>query len=168
MKFSVMIAMFLGVTPVAMADGFVCRDLDEKVRVQIYNYVQPEDGTRTAAVMVVSDNTVQHGRKTIARFTAANGTLSSKYEDDTAYFIGDVDLRFSDSSRSGELIGGTRLGELDTITLQIDGFIYSGPMMESGEETVVPQKVEGLLVLKKRGDEGSSILRMNCVRYLKN
>jgi len=62
----------------AKADGFVCNALDTDLTVKVYNHVNPELGTRNPAIMVVSDPSVNAGRKTIARFTDANLTLAKR------------------------------------------------------------------------------------------
>jgi hypothetical protein len=95
------------------------------------------------------------GRKTIARFTEVNGVLESR----SSRYEANVDLRFNDSARKGELILGTKLGQLDTIIADID-FSYAAPVA-AGEE------VEGKLILVKRnGDRIRAAL--TCARYLKN
>jgi len=138
----------------ARADGWVCATEDESLRVRVYNHVQPELGTRTAAVMVFSDPRVGAGRKTIARFTAGNtlSNLGSSYE-------ANVDLRFADSSAKGELIAGTKLGFIDTITMDVD-FNYSRPVA-AGELT------QGDLTVVKRNGRITQ-LEVSCERYLKN
>jgi hypothetical protein len=138
----------------AQADGFRCQTTDGDLNVTIYNHTNPEVGTRVAAVMVVSDPAIGHGRKTIARFTQVNGVLESR----SSRYEANVDLRFNDSSRKGELILGTKLGQLDAIIADID-FSYGAPVA-AGEE------VEGKLILVKRnGDRIRADL--NCARYLK-
>ena len=138
----------------AMADGFVCTTLSGDLNVKLYNQTAPEAGTRNAAVMVLSDPAVSGGRKTIARFKSEN-TLSNA----GSMYAAKVDLRFNDSNRAGEYIGGTRLGELKTILADIE-FSYADPIA-AGEET------KGLLTLIKRN--GAVIeLDMSCERYLKN
>lgn len=137
---------------IAQADGFVCSNDD--IAVKVYNNTEAKVGTRTAAVMVLSDRSVAAGRKTIARFTDTNGRISQK----GASYLADVDLRFSDSSRKGELIGGTKLGELDTIQLDVD-FSYAAPV-EAGE------MVDGTLTLNKRNGQQIE-LALECKRYLK-
>ncbi|MBI4924989.1 MAG: hypothetical protein HY843_03610 [Bdellovibrio sp.] len=145
----------MGLNGIAMADGFKCETRDGKLLVKVFNQVKPELGTRNAAVMVISDRDVHVGRKTIASFKDASGLLSSR----GANYVAKVDLRFADSRRKGELIGGTKLGELDRILLGVD-FNYSQPV-EEGEI------VSGVLTLEKRN--GDSIeLDMDCTRYLKN
>lgn len=145
-------------TAVAQASGFVCESTDGDLRVRAYDQVQPELGTRSAAVMVLSDTTVSHGRKTIAKFTNANQTLSSR----SSVYTADVDLRFNDSGRKGEWIAGTKLGELSEIVLDVD-FSYSpySAQMQDGDETTAQ------LILEKRNGEQLEI-DMTCVRYLKN
>jgi len=137
----------------ALADGFVCKN--EDLAVKVYNNIEPRIGTRAVAVMVISDRTVAYGRKTIARFTDLNGRISQK----GASYLADVDLRYSDSSRKGELIGGTKLGELHTIQLDVD-FSYARPV-PAGEF------VGGTLTLNKRNGD-TITLDLECERYLKN
>jgi hypothetical protein len=137
----------------ALADGFVCKN--EDLAVKVYNNTEAKVGTRTAAVMVISDRNVAYGRKTIARFTDMNGRISQK----GASYLADVDLRYSNSSRKGELIGGTKLGELHTIQLDVD-FSYANPI-PAGE------LVSGALTLNKRNGD-TITLDLECERYLKN
>ncbi|MEO5668362.1 MAG: hypothetical protein ABIR96_09905 [Bdellovibrionota bacterium] len=140
---------------VAHADGFKCETVEGDLAVKVYNHVSPENGTRSAAVMIISDTSVSAGRKTIARFTDANERLSNA----AASYVGDVDLRFNDSGRKGELISGTKLGELDQILVDID-FSYGAPVTALSE-------VSGTMTLLKRS--GEEIVRdLACVRYLKN
>ena len=138
----------------AYADGFGCQTTDGSLNVKIYNHVQPTDGTRNGAVMVLSDPSVMGGRKTIARFTDVNGRLDNR----SSVYTADVDLRYNDSSRKGELILGTKLGYVDTITADID-FSYASPVEDGAE-------MGGKLVIAKR--DGSKIRAdLACVRYLK-
>ncbi len=155
MKHLVTAMIVMGTSSFAMADGFKCETRDGDLVVKVYNHVQPEEGTRNGAVMVISDKNVQLGRKTIARFTDVNSTLKSK----GALYMAKVDLRFADSRRKGELIGGTKLGQLANISLDVD-FKYNRPL-EDGEETT------GELVLDKRNGD-SITLDVDCVRYLKS
>lgn len=139
----------------AHADGFNCQTEDGSLNVKLINHTAPEAGTRVAAVMVLSDTNVAYGRKTIARFTDVNGVLESR----SSRYEANVDLRFNDSARKGELILGTKLGMLDTVIADID-FSYAAPVA-NGEE------VTGTLVLVKR--DGSKIKSdLVCSRYLKN
>jgi hypothetical protein len=89
---------------------FVCESEILKVRVN-------------ESVMVLSDPAVAGGRKTIARFTAENGVLTSTDYVSSIAFDADVDLRFSDSARAGEYLLGTRLGEVESIRVfvEVDG-----------------------------------------------
>lgn len=140
----------------AHADGFKCADsAREGLNVTVYNHTDPSEGTRNAAVMVVSDSNIQYGNKTIARFKDASSTLANN----GAYYVAKVDLRFNDSERKGELIGGTKLGYLKQIKLDVE-FSYASPV-EVG--TTVP----GTLSLVKRDGEVINI-NMDCQRYLKN
>jgi len=138
----------------ALADGFVCAVDDEALNIKVYNHTQPEEGTRNAAVMVLSNQDVGFGRKTIATF-ASEGTLRNA---GTSYFA-NVDLRFTGSSRAGELIAGTKLGQLKSIRFHVD-YNYSYPL-EDGDVT------NATLVLVKRNGEKINLAAV-CDRYLNN
>jgi hypothetical protein len=139
----------------AMADGFVCTTLDGDLTVKVYNHTDADVGTRNGAVMILSDSTIQYGRKTIAKFDSDNEVL----DNDGARYVANVDLRYNDSERAGENIGGTKLGQLDAIILDV-AFSYGSPA-EKGE--IMP----GTLKLLKRN--GSKIrIDVDCERYLKN
>jgi hypothetical protein len=139
----------------AFADGFTCQTNDGTVNVKIYNNTDPSVGTRVGAVMVLSDTGVGQGKKTIARFTDTNGTLASR----SSVYVAKVDLRFNDSDLKGRNILGTKLGNIDTITADID-FSYEAPAA-AGEE------VQGSLRIVRRS--GNPIVAdMTCERYLKN
>jgi hypothetical protein len=139
----------------AMADGFVCETLDGSLNIKAYNHTAPEAGTRTGAILVLSDPAVQSGRKTIARFEDVEGNLSSS----GAEYVANVDLRFANSGRKGELILGTKLGQLDQVILDLD-YVYNH-VSKDGEE------VKGsLLLVKRNGDRIVSLVE--CARYLKN
>ncbi|HEY8280368.1 MAG TPA: hypothetical protein VIH99_12140, partial [Bdellovibrionota bacterium] len=122
----------------ARADGFNCQTTDGSLNVKIYNHVQPSEGTRVGSVMVLSDPSVMGGRKTIARFTDVNGRLDSR----SSVFTADVDLRYNDSARKGELIMGTKLGFINTITADID-FSYAYPVEDGAA-------LDGKLTILKR------------------
>jgi len=140
----------------AHADGFVCDTMnDARLRVKIYNHVDAEDGTRNPAIMILSDRTVQEGRKTIAKFTSETERLTR----DGATYVADVDLRYGNSNRKGELILGTKLGHVDTIQVDVD-FTYGRPV-SNGEKLLGE-----IVVLKRDGDKNFDVLE--CTRYLKN
>jgi hypothetical protein len=155
MKNLVLSLIALSAAAVAQADGFQCETLAGDLAVKIYNHTQAEAGTRTGAVMVVSDTTVSHGRKTIARFTDLNERLSSR----NSTYVADVDLRYNDSKRKGELIGGTKLGQLDQIVVDV-AFSYGAPVTAGTE-------LAGEMTLVKRNGE-EIVLDLVCSRYLKN
>jgi hypothetical protein len=73
----------------------------------------------SSEVLVVSDSSIGAGKKTTARFTAANGTLAVKPQGEATSYVGDVDLRFNDSDMAGRNLMGTKLGQLDTIEVSI-------------------------------------------------
>jgi hypothetical protein len=138
----------------ALADGFICESQEQSLRLKAFHQTQPELGTRNAAVLIVSDPSIHFGRKTIATFHADNALLSNT----AAHYDAAVDLRFKTSNRKGELIGPTKLGELQNIKLDV-AFSYFTPVA-GGEE------MPGVVTLVKRsGDEIE--LDVTCTRYLK-
>ena len=149
---SLLVAATLLSSGLAMADGFVCTT-ESGLNVKVYNHTS--DATRTAAVMIISDSSIQAGNKTVARFSDVKGTLNSS----GANYEANVDLRFKDSARKGELLAGTKLGSVDRIYLLVD-HNYLQPVAAG-------TMVDGLLQVAKR--DGSLIEEAaNCVRYLKN
>lgn len=138
----------------AKADGFVCTS-ESGLNIKVYNHTQPDLGTRTGAIMVVSDSSINAGNKTIATFKDVTGLLTSK----ELLYTGKVDLRFNDTARKGELIGGTKLGELSKIMLNVN-FSYLHPV-SYGEELSAH-----LYLVKRNGDVLDE--SVSCARYLKN
>ena len=146
----------------AHADGFRCHteaETGRNIAIALYNKVNPEDGTRSVAKMIVSDPSLKHGRKTIATFSADAETLETDHKNaNTKSFIGLVDLRFNESNRKGEYILGTRLGEVDTIELAVD-FTY-------GEDLADGDVVDALVRVVKRNGQVQKANAL-CERYLK-
>ncbi len=155
MKHAIIAVLAMGFSGAAMADGFKCETLDGVYSVKVMNHLQPEAGTRNAAIMIISDNTVQYGRKTIATFEDADSLL----ENEGSVYDAEVDLRYSNSDRGGENFLGTKLGYIDSIRLSVD-FFYDQPVPAGFA-------LEGYLwVTKRNGDIESA--EMFCTRYLKN
>ena len=101
-KFAVvMMIAGMATAAVAKADGFTCQGRSTGVNIKLFNHTDADAGTRSAAVLVLSNPAIQSPNKTIAKFTDANQTLAykgyGKYE-------AKVDLRFNDSGRAGENI----------------------------------------------------------------
>lgn len=138
----------------AMADGFRCESLENSIRIKAYNQTSPELGTRSPAILVVSNPDIAFGKKTIATFESTDYLLSAK----GAYYTADVDLRYNASGRKGELIAGTKLGELKHVVLDVD-FSYIEPVVDGTE-------LSGMVTLIKRNGE-KTYFEVSCVRYLK-
>jgi hypothetical protein len=150
---TVLFALTIAAASMAQASGFVC-ETESGLNIKVYNHTDSNQGTRKAAVMIISDSFVGGGNKTIARFTGVKQTLKSKSQT----YVANVDLRFADSRNAGELIGGTKLGQLDEIVLDVM-FSYASPVAAGTE-------VPATLTLVKRN--GQSIEEeVSCVRYLK-
>jgi long-subunit fatty acid transport protein len=145
----------LSASSFAHADGFVCKTVEGDLTIKAYNNTQAEEGTRNAAVMVLSDPSIGFGKKTIARFTDLNETLTNV----GASYEAKVDLRFNDSNLAGRNIGGTKLGFVKAVVLEVV-FSYNTPVSQGSE-------LEGTLTLVKRN--GQELTHdVLCKRYLKN
>lgn len=137
-----------------LASGFKCHTTNGDLDIAVYNHTQPSEGTRNAAIMVISDPSVKAGNKTVARFTDAENTLGRT---GTKYFA-NVDERFNNIPK-GEYLSGTRIDYLQTIILDIE-FDYAD-VLAADEIT------EGWLILVR--ENGSQIKRkVMCSRYLKH
>lgn len=148
-------AIIAAISPAAFADGFICEGNEIPVRVKVFNYTQAAEGTRQAAVMIISDTSAEVGQQSIARFYEKDGQLSSS---GTSY-VANVDLRFSTSLNRSKNIGDTALGELDSIGLDV-AHNYLRPSSEGTTSA-------GTLTLTKR--DGEVLMHdMTCERYLKD
>ncbi len=133
--------------PAHAADGFVCKSVDEDVLVTVV--LAPQRGTggeepaRKGHVMIVSAPDLEKGRQTIARFQAKEGMLSGS----GSVFIGFVKPRHPDTGQKGKRIGGTTLGQLRTLILDID---YSPDLR--GRRDQVPWSAQ-LFYIKHNGDD---------------
>jgi hypothetical protein len=140
----------------AKADGFKCEGVNTGINVQVYNHTNPSEGTRNAAVMIVSDSYINSPNKTIAKFTDENNTLVYQ---GYGLFQATVDLRYIESSKRGENIAGTKLGYLKNINLQV----YT----KYGRSTYVDKVFDSKLTYVKRTGEIIEEKAI-CTRYLKN
>src|SRR4051794_24335558 len=97
-KLSIVVGMVaMMVWGAAMADGFVCGTNDGALSVKVYNHTDASEGTRNAAVLVISDKSVQGGRKTIAKFSDVESTLVNY----GAIYVADVSEALAQGARGG-------------------------------------------------------------------
>jgi len=148
----------------AKADGFKCEGANTGLSVKVFNHVQPADGTRSAAVMILSDTYVNSPNKTIAKFTDENHTLAYK---GYGLFEAKVDLRYIESSKKGENVAGTKLGQLKNINLQLYAshghkFTYDIASVFKNKEIMDAQ----LTYVKRNGEVREE--KAICARYTKN
>lgn len=149
------LALALSLSSAAFADGFKCEQYDHDLNIKIFNHTDATAGTRNAAIMVLSDSSVSYGRKTIASFKSSKRKLGQN----GASYLAIVDLRVSESNRSGENILGTKLGHIKEIYVDID-HKYSQPVSEG-------TLVDGTISIVKRNGK-TSTFDITCARYLKN
>lgn len=152
---SLIVAMVMVASGAAMADGFKCYAPEFDQNIKVFNHTHADEGTRNASIMIVSDEAINAGRKTVATFSDVKNTLTNT----GASYTAKVDLRVSESNRKGENVFGTKLGEIATVKLNV--FFTYGDNLAAGEE------LEGkLIVTKRNGDKIKSAVE--CSRYLKN
>ena len=144
---------------VAKADGFNCVARSTGMNIKLFNHVDLDKGTRAAAVLVLSNPAIQSPNKTIAKFSDANQTLAAK---GYGKYEAKVDLRYNDSGRAGENVGGTKLGQLKSIILDLN-FSYNTLDVELAKVS----NVYGIIKYVKRNGEINTE-SVTCARYLKN
>lgn len=154
MKKTIIAIASLLISNTALADGFICDSAEGNLRLKVFHKTHPEMGTRNSAILVVSNPSIGEGRKTIATFEADDAVLGNEASTYTA----NVDLRFRNSNRKGELVGPTKLGELKHIVLAVD-FSYANPVPAGTE-------LSGEVTLLKRSGEQEAV-DVVCARYLK-
>ncbi len=117
MKLIAIIFAFLLAPMAAHADGFVCLSVDEATRIDVYlSGLDTQSPEPRATKLVVSDPNRTPRYRHIATFEAEEGVL----ETSGTQIHGIVDLLKKGTSRAGERIGGTKLGLLAGILLDID------------------------------------------------
>ena len=154
MKSIVAVSAVIGLA--AHADGFVCENLDANVRVKVFNKVNADEGTRNAAIMVLSDPSISAGKKTTARFDADKALVNNQ----GSLYTAEVDLRFNDDNLKGRNFAGTKLGNVKYITLDVN-FSYAQPV---GTGT----QVDGQMTVMKRNGSEDTHIAVTCIRYLKH
>lgn len=122
----------------------VCQGLDGDVVFEIL--VDKSKSKPHALAMRVSDPTVSVQLQEIAFFDVQDQQLESKVEDGVVRVIGRVDLKNPLTGRKGERVGGTVLGALGSITVDLD---------IDFQQTSTPRKRHAGLVtyLKKNGED---------------
>ena len=154
MKLFVILFSLLFAIPL-FADGFICENREQKLEINAFNQTQPRLGTRNAAILVLSNPSVEYGNRTIATFAADTGLLTNQGSAYTAH----VDLRYRTSNRRNAAVGPTRLGQLKFIVLDV-AFSYARPVPAGTALSAVA------ILMKRSGEEIR--LPMECTRYLKN
>lgn len=149
MKTLIIMTMLMGST--AFADGFVCYSRDRSLKIKMLNNVQPAEGTRTGSVMIVSDQTINDGKKTTVVFDSEEETLTT----DGTFWSGLV----SEDIKAGRNIVGTKLGQISTFAVQVC-YNYNRPVASGAE------LYGELIVTKVNGNKLHEDL--TCYRYLKN
>jgi hypothetical protein len=140
---ALLLAAFLALPATAKADGFVCISVDDDTRIDVYlTEIDTQGPAPTASKLVVSDPNRTPRYRHIATFDVADGQLQTTGTQIHAL----VDLSKPGTARGGERIGGTKLGLLTGLVLDID-ISYQEPIKEG-----VRYSAE-VVYLKKSGQE---------------
>lgn len=135
----------------AFADGFVCYTHAKDIKIKMLNHTDPKKGTRKGAIMVVSDETVGNGEKTMISFMSEDQTLKTEETTWTGTVIG--------NNHVGHEVIGTDLNHIRTF--MVDAYHnYAYPVPDGsffyGQLSVV--KIDKSV---QRED-------LDCYRYMKN
>ncbi len=124
-------------------------------QISVFNHVS-DGATRKPAVMIVANPTFNVGNRTAAKFTSWGCGLLSKI--DGAY-VANVDGSCSEANRGGENLYGTKLSQVKTMKLAINGSEYS----RKNGQTAYGK----LTIVKERGAGAALKFNVKCVRYKK-
>lgn len=131
----------------------VCDGVDGDIRFEILLRLT-ETGRARALAMRLSDPSVALGRSEIALFQASERTLIFR----ESVITGRIDPMNPKTNRAGERVGGTRLGELSTLSLDLRWPLAEVAQRQSG------RRFGGqALYVKKNGDE--LVQDLDCARH---
>lgn len=137
----------------AYASGFLCVSVDQDTQIEVYfSSASSELEEPPVERMEIKDLMVSPRHQLIAKFHAADGVLSKSGNTIVAH----VDLSLPDSSRRGERVGGTVLGALRSIQMEID-FSYQEPVQDGTRFAAL------VTYLKRNGEELAQ--DFDCNRY---
>ena len=102
----------------AFASGFTCLSVDRDTRINIMTD-HPNAG-QIAQSLVVIDPSATAAKQVIATFAIDDGLLKTTATEFGTLFTAHVDTSFPGSSRAGRKVGGTNLGSLDSISLEVE------------------------------------------------
>jgi hypothetical protein len=147
----------------AFADGFRCLGSKTGLKIATFNQTEASLGTRTPAILVVSDPSGARGNRTIASFSgdpSSDGTL--EYQGYGSY-TATVASFLAGSSRGERFVAGTKLADLETINLTVDFSYASGTVRLARVTESIPAKIA---YQKRTGEVVEETA--SCVRYLKH
>ncbi len=135
----------------AKADGFLCVDESNTYGIKLYDNVQAKLGTRTPAIMILTDGSQAAGSHTLATFSQAEGTLS--------YVQGSYHATASFPAAYTQTLNGVKMSQIKDLIFSIN-HNFNLPL-QPGE------KVLAQLVISDKSFK-STYLNFTCSRYLKN
>ncbi len=147
----------LALASTAKADGFVCTADASGAVIRVYNHVSASEGTRSPAILVVSDPSLAAGQQTLATFSSDRQNL--QYGGNGLYT---ALLQNADYVKTGTL-AGMRLRNLTSISLAVV-FNYS-----TDSTTLADSVAEIPATLRLQARDGTIVQEeATCTRYLKN
>jgi hypothetical protein len=135
----------------AHADGFICESYAANLRIKVYDQIDMS----VPAAMIVSDPS-RTDHRTIASFKQESCLLSQS----GSTYSAKVDLRYSGSRESDQIITGVALGEVDQIVLQVD-YNVTMPLTDGAE-------LPGKMTVTLRSGAAPIELEALCERYIKD
>jgi hypothetical protein len=137
--------------PTPRHEKVICEGVDGEVRFEMLLEIPNETESPQALAMRVSDPNVSEKRTEIAMFESSEGLLNNN----GGVLIGYVDLSNPKTGRKGERVGGTTLGQLRSVMVNLD--------IDFNSNLVIGKRYSAQAVyLKKIGEE--LVQDLDCVR----
>jgi hypothetical protein len=150
MKSFALILFALAGASVAHADSFVCENTDQQIRVKLQNHVHAGLGTRSAAIMVISDTSADVGNRTL--ITSQDITQSGPFWTATTS-AGDSETK----------LGALFLAQIAKVTLDIPSFNFNDANKDG-------TTYDGILYIydDAASNRSADLIQLNCTYSTKN
>ena len=148
----------LNLISLAHADGFVCTADDSGIKIKVYNQVEPNLGTRSPAVMIISDPTLVKSNQTLVTFSSNLQNLSYRGK---GLYSGQVQINAIQNKDA--LLAGTKLEQLNTIELEVVFSYNTDSTTLAKAVDMVPATLHYYKVSGEAASESAT-----CFRYLKD
>ncbi len=147
---SLSIAIFTA-SQAAKADGFICADQSGQFGIKLYDNVQPKLGTRSPAILIITDGSKEAGGKTLASFTPDQGDLHLAY--------GSYHATANFPSAYNQLLEGVKMSQIKELVFSVK-HDFNRPLPAN-------QKALAQLQIHDKS-QNTTYVNFTCTRYLKD